>query len=127
MKRELLENIRKSSNNATLEPPSRIWNRLEYKLDRYEFDKKKSRKNKLIYLSSIAAVLITIISLIGFLKQDSFQYNIDNKSEFILDNYNNSNANSQVYDVHILHNAYSKQMAKTVYEFKELKVNQKIN
>jgi len=127
MKRELLENIRKSSNNATLEPPSRIWNRLEYKLDRYEFDKKKNRKNKLIYLSSIAAVLITIISLIGFLKQDSFQYNIDNKSEFILDNYNNSNANSQVYDVHILHNAYSKQMVKTVYEFKELKVNQKIN
>jgi len=127
MNRELLENIKKSSNNATLEPPSRIWNRLEYKLDRYEFEKKKNKTNRIIYMSSVAAVLITIISLIGFLKQDSFQYNIDTRSEFILDNYNDINSNSQVYDVHILHDAYSRQLEKTVYEFKELKVNPKIN
>ncbi len=127
MNRELIENIKKSSNKATLEPPSRVWNRLEYKLDRFEFEKKKNRTNKLIYISSVAAVLITIVSLISFLKQDGLRYDINDKSELIFDDFDKSNANTQVYDVHILHNVYSKQMKKTNYEFKTLKVNQKIN
>ncbi len=127
MNKELLENIKKASQKATLDPPSRIWNRLEYKLDRYEFEKKKDRTNKLIYLSSVAAVLILIISLIGVLKQDTYQNNTNTKSTLIIDNYNDLNNKNQVYNVHMLYDIYSKMDSDIKYDFKEIKVRQGIN
>ncbi len=127
MNKELLVNIKNSSQKATLNPPSRIWNRLEYKLDRYEFEKKKNRTNKLIYISSVAAVLITIISLIGFLKQDTYQDDTNAKSALIIDNYNGINDKNQVYNVHMLYDIYSKMDGDIKYDFKEIKVKQDIN
>ncbi len=127
MNKELLNNIKNSSQKATLDPPSRIWNRLEYKLDRYEFEKKRNRTNKLIYISSVAAVLILIISLISFLKQDTYQNDIDTKSVLIIDNYNDLNSKNQVYNVHMLYDVYSKMEGNIKYDLKEIKVRQDIN
>lgn len=127
MKKELIDNIKKSSEKAELSPPDRIWNRLEYKLDRFEFDKKKERNNKLIYFSSVAAVLLLIISLIGFLKEDSFQYSINTQSTVIIDDVNYNDAEHQVSNVYILHELYSQQEDRLKYDFKQLKVNQDIN
>ena len=127
MNKELLNNIKNSSQKATLDPPSRIWNRLEYKLDRYEFEKKRNRTNKLIYISSVAAVLILIISLISFLKQDTYQNDIDTKSVLIIDNYNDLNSKNQVYNVHMLYDVYSKIGGNIKYDLKEIKVRQDIN
>ncbi|HHH52811.1 MAG TPA: hypothetical protein ENK91_04075 [Bacteroidetes bacterium] len=125
MERKLFEGLKQDSKNYQATPPDRVWSRIEYKLDRAQFERKRNNKNKLIYGISVAAVIIFLISFISILKQDYNELGTDAKSEFIVNrSINNSSDLQQVYDVHILHDYYSK-IEKNKYQehLKNLKVN----
>jgi len=124
MKEELLNNIKDISKDAHLEPPSRVWNRLEYKLDRFEFEKKENRKNKLIYISSVAAVFVVIISLITYLKSDNKQIGVYANSRILIEEYQKNDITQQVYDIKVLNKYYSNlKQDKYTSKLKALKVN----
>lgn len=108
MDEKLLNKIKLSSEKAQITPPTRVWNRLEYKLDRFDFEKKKNRTSRFIYASSVAAVFIFIISLIFVLKSDTQKLSINDKSNIIVEGFHDNNTDYQVYNVHALKNYYSK-------------------
>ncbi|HEB62214.1 MAG TPA: hypothetical protein ENI82_03585 [Bacteroidetes bacterium] len=125
MNEETYNKLKFNSQKFNLTPPDRTWNRLEYKLDRLQFEKNRNWKNKVVYVSSVAAVFIIIISFISILKQGAEEIGVDNKSEFIVNKMDNTvNAEQQVYNVHTLNDYYSK-MENNKYRnnFKSLKVN----
>ncbi len=125
MKQEIYKNLRNNSKKFELTPPDRVWNRLEYKLDRLQFERKRNWKNKVVYAISIAAVFIVIISFIGLLKQDAHEIGINTRSEFIVNRTMNLDEDSrQAYDVHTLNDFYSKMDNNKYHKnFKSLKVN----
>ncbi len=125
MKQETYNKLKNSSRKFEMTPPDRVWNRLEYKLDRLQFERKRNWKNKIVYAVSVAAVFIIIISFISLLKQDAREIGVNNKSEFIVNKTMNQNeASQQAYNVHTLNDFYSKlENNKYRNNFKSLKVN----
>ena len=125
MDEQIFNKIKETSNTAKLNPPTRVWNRLEYKLDRIDLEKKKKQTNKIIYASSIAAVFIVIIFSISILKQNNkIQLSVNDQSTLIIEDFQNENIIYQAYNVHALQNSYSKiQRENNEYKLKNLKVN----
>ncbi len=125
MKANLFKELQNNSKNFKATPPDRVWSRLEYKLDRAQFERKRINKNKLVYGISAAAVIIFLIAFIGFIKQDSTIISTDTKSEFIVSkSLDNNQGAQQAYDVHTLHSYYSKkENNKYQKHFKEIRVN----
>ena len=125
MKANLFKDLKNDSKNFKATPPDRVWSRLEYKLDRAQFERKRNNKNKLVYGISVAAVIIFLIAFIGIIKPNSAIISTDAKSEFVVSkSIDNTQSMQQAYDVHILHYYYSK-MKNNKYEkhFKEIRVN----
>ncbi len=127
MKEESYKKLKFNSQNFKLSPPDRTWNRLEYKLDRLQFEKKRNWENKIIYAASVAVVLILIVSSISILKQETQENNINSKSKFIVNKKISTNDfEQQVYNIHTLNEYYSKMESdKFRSYFKKLKVNNK--
>ena len=127
MKDKLFDIIKNKASDLELNPPDRAWNRLDYKLDRLQFEKKRNWKNKMIYAASIAAVFLIIISSINFLSSGTREIKTNNKSEFLVSSSDNQNTiRQQAYNVHTLKGYYSK-YKKQHYRnhIKNLKVNNK--
>jgi hypothetical protein len=125
MKEESYNKLKFNSQEFELTPPDRTWNRLEYKLDRLQFEKKRNWKNKIVYASSVAAVFILLVSFISILKQDAQEIGTNSKSEFLVNKtIINKSIEQQVYNVHTLNDFYTK-MENNKYKkyFKKLKVN----
>lgn len=124
MDEKLLNTIKLSTENAQIEPPTRVWNRLEYKLDRFDFEKKKNRTSRIIYASSVAAVFIFIISLIVVLKSDTQKLSINDKSNIIVEGFHDNDTEYQAHNVHSLKDYYSKLINENQKnKFYNLKVN----
>lgn len=125
MNEQIFNKIKKTSANAKLDPPTRVWNRLEYKLDRIDLEREKNWTSKIIYATSIAAVFIVIIVSISVLKKnDKVQLSVNDQSTLIIEDFQDENVIYQAYNVHELQNSYSKiQGNKTEYKLKNLKVN----
>ncbi len=123
-----IEKIKEISKNAKMTPPDRVWNRLEYKLDRMEIEHNKNRNKKLIFTSSVAAVLIVLFGSIFLIKNEIEEPNIHQKSNMIIMNLEPRTNTHQVYDIHYLKEYYSKYHIKEeALRPKKLLVNQNPN
>ncbi len=119
-----IEKIKEISNNAKMTPPDRVWNRLEYKLDRMELEYNKNRNNKLVFVSSIAAVMIILFASIFLMKNEIGEPDIYQKSNMIIINFDTKASNHQAYDIHYLKEYYSRyQIKEEALKPKKLIVN----
>ncbi len=107
-----IEKIKEISDNAKMTPPDRVWNRLEYKLDRMEIEHSKNKNNKLVFVSSIAAVLIVLFGGIFLMKNEIVKPDIYQKSNMIIMNLEAKTNNHQAYDIHHLKEYYSRYQIK---------------
>ena len=105
---ETLNRIKMESNKYRLNPPDRVWNRLEYKLDRFELKKKEHSKSRILYLGSIAAVLVILIGIISLLKSDIRELSVYEKSEILIEEMRSSDNMHEAYNIHKLKNYYDK-------------------
>ncbi len=123
-----IEKIKEISKNATMTPPDRVWNRLEYKLDRMEIEHNKNRNNKLVFTSSVAAVLIVLFGSIFLMNNEITEPDIYQKSNMIIINLESKTNTHQAYDIHHLKEYYSKyQIKEEALKPKKLLVNHNPN
>ncbi|MGE5356120.1 MAG: hypothetical protein ACM3PT_07765 [Deltaproteobacteria bacterium] len=104
----MLNNIRSKSNNYTLDPPERVWGRLEYKLERFELKKQERSKGRLIFISSAAAVIVIITGIIGLIRSEVRIITTNEKSEIIIEDNNNTYKANEAYNVHDLMEYYNR-------------------
>jgi len=108
MDEKLLNELKMKSDNFRLDPPSRVWNRLEYKLDRFELSKKERSRGIMLYLSTVAAVFITVIAIVFLIKSDVKEISSFERSEIIIEINSNSDNNAETYNIHKLKSYYNK-------------------
>lgn len=108
MDEKLLNELKMKSDNFRLDPPSRVWNRLEYKLDRFELSKKERSRGIMLYLSTVAAVFITVVAIVFLIKSDVKEISSFERSEIIIECNSNSDNNAETYNIHKLKNYYNK-------------------
>lgn len=108
MDEKLLNELKMKSDNFRLDPPSRVWNRLEYKLDRFELSKKERSRGIMLYLSTVAAVFITVVAIVFLIKSDVKEISAFERSEIIIESNSNSDNNAETYNIHKLKSYYNK-------------------
>jgi hypothetical protein len=124
MDEKLLNELKMKSDNFRMDPPSRVWNRLEYKLDRFELSKKERSRGVILYISTIAAVFVTVISIVILIKSDVKEITAFEKSEIIIESNSNSNNAVETYNIHKLKSYYDKiDLSKYQNSNNNLKVN----
>ena len=126
MNEELFDKIRQKSEQYRLDPPKRVWNRIEYRLDRYDFNRKDEWRRKLLFASSVAAMIIFIVAAIFVLKQDGEPSANQRSAMLLISNNVDAAASNQVYNVHDLNGYYDKlKVNENSYANKKIKVNYK--
>jgi len=108
MTEESLKRIQMESNNYILNPPERVWNRLEYKLDRFELKKQEQKKGRFINMISAAAVIIILAGIISLVRSDISELSVNAKSEILIEDLINSEITREAYNIHTLKNYYEK-------------------
>lgn len=105
---KLLNELKMKSDNFKLDPPSRVWNRLEYKLDRFELNKKERSRGVILFLSTLAAVFVTVVAVVFLIKSDVKEISAFERSEIIIESNSNSNNAAETYNIHKLKSYYDK-------------------
>jgi len=124
MNEELFERIKQQSDGFRLEPPARVWNRIEYKLDRYAIRKRSKWRRKMHYAVSVVAVVIFTVMAILVLKQDKVTTVAHRCDLLIIDS--GSDNTKQVYNVRDLNEFYNKlKTNKYSSAMKKIRVNRK--
>jgi hypothetical protein len=108
MNDKLLKELKMESENFRLDPPLRVWNRLEYKLDRFELNKKERSRGVILYLSTVAAVFVTVVAVVFLIKSDVKEISTFERSEIIIESNFNSNNAAETYNIHKLKSYYDK-------------------
>jgi hypothetical protein len=108
MTEEMLNRIITDSKDYSLEPPERVWGRLEYKLDRFELKKKEQSKGRRVFISSAAAVIVIIVGIIGLIRSEVRIINTNERSEIIIEDNLNHFKSSEAYNIQSLKNYYDK-------------------
>ena len=107
MTEESLDRIKMESENFRLNPPERIWNRLEYKLDRFELKKQEQSRGRFIYIISAAAVIIILVGIISLIRSDVAELTINEKSELLIEDLINTDGTHEAYNIHTMKNYYN--------------------
>lgn len=108
MTEDCIKKIKMESNNYRLNPPDRVWNRLEYKLDRFELKKQEQKKGRFVNIISAAAVIIILAGIISLVRSDISEFSVNEKSEILIEDLIDSGVSHEAYNIHTLKNYYEK-------------------